>query len=302
MKLNTVEVKTIDRPEAARMLSAFAYDRQRQVNTHYVNYYATMMKSGEWLPGTEIAIAYAPDGNGQVRGSLVNGRHRLLAVIEADVPVDFAVKSFDCSGDTEVAKIYGTTDIGRSRNINDYIRALSIEHEFGFPPSYTNKLGVAVSFMQAGFRTPNRTEITPEERVRQMRRYSVAASAYEEILTDIGTRSCYVKMKIAGVMSVALVTLDEATRTYGDDKVANFWIGMGRDDGLRIGDPRKTANSHLFEVGISAAAKNRRASASYTARYLANCFNAWVENREIKYTRVPDANAPISITGTSFKG
>ncbi len=285
------------------MLAAFPYERQRRVNEKYVDYYARMMEQGEWLPGTEIGIAYAPNGDGHMHGHIVNGQHRLRAVIKADVDVVFTVKSFECDDDVEVARLYGMTDTGRARNIEDYLRALSMENEFGFAPSDNIKLASAVKLILGGFQRVSRTDVPPEQQIEAMRKYSVAASAYFETLADAPRDFTHRKMRTSAVMGVALVTLDEATSIFGDDKVERFWLGIAKNDGLRIGDPRKVAHDHLFEASYRGTSnKSSNASAPYVARYVANCFNAWVEGREIKFTRVSDASAPINIAGTSFKG
>jgi len=303
MKISTIEVKTIDKAEAARMLAAFEYERQRHVNEKYVDYYARMMSRGEWLPGTEIEVAYAPNGNGHKHGRLINGQHRLHAVIESQAAIDFVVKSYDCDSEEEVAKLYGMIDTGRARNINDYLRALNLDTVYGFTPTDNQKLGSAVKAILSGFQSGNKTMLTPEQILSAMHKYSTAASVYFEILADVGTRTGHNKMRTAPVFSVALVTLDEAASIYGDEKIEKFWLGVGKNDGLRIGDPRKVAHAHLFELMFRTNAdKQRKASPAYTSRYLANCFNAWVEGREFKYTRVTDTSAPINILGTQFKG
>lgn len=303
MKLVSVEPKTIDPVQAEEMLKNFPYDRQRNVNKQYVSHYAQMMTNGEWVDGTEIAIAYAPNGDGKLHGHLVNGRHRLLAVIEAGMPISFVVKDFKCESDEEVAKIYGATDTGRARNIGDYLRALSIENEFGFPSSDNVKLSSTVKLIMGSFQKPSKMGLTPGEILDGMRKYSVAASMYFDAIAGAPGTSANRKMKTSAVMGVALVSLDEATRIFGDDKILKFWEGIAINDGLRIGDPRKIAHEHIFETGYrNALSKGKVVSAAYTARYTANCFNAWVSNREIKHTRVVDVSGPIVILGTKFKG
>lgn len=77
MKLVNIVSVTITPDEAQTYLVMYPYERQRPINFSYVKYYAEMMKKREWLPGSPIAIAYAPNGNGKKSGHLINGRHRL---------------------------------------------------------------------------------------------------------------------------------------------------------------------------------------------------------------------------------
>ena len=199
MKLTEVSMKTIDPTQAAQMLIDYPYERQRTVNRHYVGYYAQMMTNGEWVEGTEIAIAYAPNGDGHLHGHLVNGQHRLMAVVEAGVPIDFTTKTFVCDDDEEIAKLYGMIDTGRSRNMGDYLRALSMENEFGFSPSDNLKLSSAVRVILGKFQKANKIAFTPGEQLEAMRKYSVAASAYLEILADAANTISHRKMRTSAV-------------------------------------------------------------------------------------------------------
>jgi hypothetical protein len=105
-------------------------------------------------------------------------------------------------------------------------------------------------------------------------------------------------------MAVGLVTFDESSAVYGDKKIEEFWLGLGKDDGLRIGDPRKAARVYLFEESSRPRLElGGSVKQAYTARYVANCFNAWIEGRNIRNSAVRgDALSPIFIRGSRFKG
>ncbi|PYJ11254.1 MAG: hypothetical protein DMF06_03320 [Verrucomicrobia bacterium] len=133
-----------------------------------------------------------------------------------------------------------------------------------------------------------------------MREYAIAASIYVELIAGASGRISNL-LRRAASMAVGIVTIDESISVFGDKKVEDFWTGIAKDDGLHLVDPRKVAHTHLIETSMRGG-KGKNASPYYSARYIANCFNAWVEGREIKFTRVNDAKAPILIAGTSFKG
>ncbi|PYJ11255.1 MAG: hypothetical protein DMF06_03325 [Verrucomicrobia bacterium] len=161
MKLTKMAAKAINPAAAEELLKLYPYERQRSVNQSYVESYASTMTKGEWLPGSEIAIAFSPNGDGQKHGHLVNGRHRLLAVIESGASIEFAIKEFDCADSNEVANLYGLTDTGRQRNINDHIRALALDEEFGLSLFDNSKLSAAVALINGDFRPHNKNFLLP---------------------------------------------------------------------------------------------------------------------------------------------
>lgn len=304
MKISRMYLRTVNADQAEEMIGDYQYDRQRNVSPQAVGYYAEMMEKGEWLPGSEIDIAFCKNGDGAQHGYLVNGRHRLLAVIKANAATTFAIKEYGCDDREEVDRLYGLLDTGRSRSIIDYVNAVAGEGEMGLNRNQIRNLGAAVAFTRGNFGYLNKYHLTPGERIELMQRYAAVAKDYFALLAG-ATNTIEIPMRRASSMSVALVTLEQARPIFGEDKVNDFWKGIALNDGLRVGDPRKVAFMHMIESkmrGGSATGNAKYTSAPFSARYIANCFNAWVENRPLTFTRVSDASAPISIAGTSFRG
>ncbi|KMV19641.1 hypothetical protein ACT17_06275 [Mycolicibacterium conceptionense] len=105
------KVETITPERAAELLEANTTNRPLSTGT--VQTFADAMRRGEWRV-THQGIAVGSDG------VLVDGQHRLAAVIEAGVPVDLTVFT-DVDPTT-----FGVLDIGKRRNAAD---ALAIEGE-----------------------------------------------------------------------------------------------------------------------------------------------------------------------------
>jgi hypothetical protein len=104
-------VQTISPAKAAEMLEANTTNRP--LSRPVVKAFAEAMRRGDWMV-THQGIAF--DGN----GALVDGQHRLAAVIEADVPVEMTVF-------TEVDEgTFDVLDTGKRRSAAD---VLAIEGE-----------------------------------------------------------------------------------------------------------------------------------------------------------------------------
>jgi hypothetical protein len=291
---------------ASKWLSDFEYEHQRNVAQNTVDFYAGMMESGEWVPGTNIKLATV---NGSGRKVLVDGRHRLCATVVSGTPQVYSVTEIKCDTDADVARVYYTTDRGRNRTYGDAWRTTLIADELGLTNSQVNTAGAGVRFIMADFKRQSANMISMDSMLEQVRFYADGIGRYFECIAGT-SQHMEPAMRRAAVVSVGIATLQYAINIYGFGKVEDFWIGLVRDDGLRAGDPRKVANIHLLSTGIMASSgrTQEQVSANYQARYIANCFNAWVEDREFKvartkgYSKVHDSNAPIKINGTPWKG
>lgn len=73
--------------------------------------------------------------------------------------------------------------------------------------------------------------------------------------------------------AAAMVTLK-----YQQEKATGFWSGMAADDGLRKGDPRKSALQYLLRHGIGSGG-NSLAWAGIAGVSL--CWNAWFRDETL---------------------
>lgn len=106
--MTTVERKVISPTEAKRLLGN-NYERQRKVLKKVVNKYANDMKKGNWNTDSGGMIIISESGK------LLDGQHRLMAVIQSGIPIPFWVQE----GTDEGA--YDMIDSGYARNAANVI-------------------------------------------------------------------------------------------------------------------------------------------------------------------------------------
>jgi hypothetical protein len=104
------EVVTITPEIATEWLEKNASNRPRRAST--VGYYAAQMLRGQWQI-THQGICFDAQGN------LVDGQHRLAAIMLAGVPVAMAVSWLD----RETAAMFLAVDCGLTRTVSDILRA-----------------------------------------------------------------------------------------------------------------------------------------------------------------------------------
>lgn len=96
----------------------------RPINKARVNFYAEQMEKGLWKMNGE-AICF------DQHGRLVNGQHRMLAIIEAGIPVEMLVcrnvdeesfKTYDSGMNRKAADIFALCDIINANNVSATVR------------------------------------------------------------------------------------------------------------------------------------------------------------------------------------
>lgn len=294
-------VRKITPDMASRWLEAMAYEHQRTVRKHHVEYLAEEMRRSNFRQFTPIQIC---SYNGQQL--LIDGQHRLNAVISSGIPQVFTVIETQSESADEIAWTYGNTDIGMKRTGGDLYSALELSQKFDLAKYDVGYLSAAVTFLWSGCtRTnaaarPHRSDV-----VECMERYSSHMRSYVSLITGCD-KSLQGVTRRAATVSIALLSLRYAkphAEKRGDPDVLDFWRGVVFDDGIPLGDPRKVANRHLLTSGMNGGASNSRlaatvVTAAYSARFLASCFNAYMSRRDLKQAKVFDALAPVNLYGT----
>lgn len=290
---------TMVTPEmASEWLTAYHYEHQRDLRQAHVRFLAEEMNRKSFKQDTVIEFCKVGDAK-----FLTDGRHRLSAVAWSKLSQRFIVVERTLADEDAVAVDYTRTDKGKRRTVADDYRTLSIEEELGVTATQANNLGSACVLILNDFRSTAQSKIHSDDRLRMMREYGDAMGDYLEVLAGSSADFRHRLMR-AATLGVALVTFRFSSSVYSKPKVEEFWKGVAFDDGLRATDPRKIANRHLLEVGMvgGAAMSPKVASVAYSSRYLASCFNAYIDDRSLNFTKVLDTAKPISIKGSPFSG
>lgn len=298
---------------AAAWLQQYDYEYQRKATKSKVAQYADQMQRGKWVPGTSLKLGLIGD-NGTAAKLLLDGRHRLLAIVASGVPQVFAVTELRCLTEQDVAFVYSTTDRGRPRNADDLYRTTHIADEIGVSQRVLRKAGAALQFMTVGFLRGGPMGNTPldyDALLAAFRTYGEAIGNYAEVVGMTTQAVMTEPLLRASTFAVAIATYHHAAEVYGLQRVDDFWEGVAIDDGLRRTDPRKVANVHIATSRIAynrGGREGRMTSPNYSARYIAACWNNWTDGRKYSESakgvsaKVFNSAAPIKINGTPWKG
>lgn len=289
-----VSMTTVDVEMALSFLEKYSYERQRPLNEHTVHIYRDAIKEGNFTKGSQMHIAYTPDG----KGYLINGQHRLWAIIEAQMPLQISLLESQVDSIEEIDRLYYREDANQRRTLTDSIRATSMSANTGLSAHFLKKLAAAVKVIELnGFRDTagSRGIISADKALKLIGPWMDVAHIYRELVEAM--RPCdRNRMTRAAIMAPALAILRDAG-TQGYD----FWMGVALDDGLKRGDPRKTLLDFIWKAESNKG--KSRLTVAFTARAVANAWNAYVEDRELTTIVIPQAQleAPIDLLKTKFR-
>lgn len=292
----SVNIQTITPLVAAELLSTAAYEHERTLRAQWVKYLAEEMKRGSFKQDTVIEIVKRGDTKKSV---LVDGYHRLNAVIQSNLSCRFVVIESEVKDADEIARMYYRIDRGLPRTTADQMRVLGIEKEFDLKPYQIRRLSAAVPWIDSGWKSSGLMH--PDDRERLVREYAEECGLY---FVSIAGRLTEMKSAFerAATLSVGLVTLKYSVERYGT-KVEEFWEGVAMDNELASTDARKWAFRHLLTTGMSGGepseGKETR-TPRYSSRYLAACFNAYVAGRGMKQKPKIHTYEPMVILGSPF--
>lgn len=272
---------------------------QRPARPALVRFYADEMRKGEFHSGTLIEFGAVKD-----KKYLIDGQHRLLAVVESGASQVFLVKSVRYRNENELADAYARIDQGLKRTPADQFRAWQLASLYQITPTWLNKFSAAVKLINGKFSQSMYGKIHPSELVSLMDDYASAMLHYTELYS--GPDVMEKPMQRSPVVAVALVTLKYSVKQHGSDKVDDFWFGVMRDDGLRSHDARKKAREFLLTFRMRGGTSKSYTTAAYASRMLAYMFNAFVKGDDVKYMPYKYINdnvsKPINISGYPLSG
>lgn len=277
--------RAITPEEAETLLRENNFSGQRRVREETVKRYAKAMADGRWTPGTQLAFC---ECEGQL--VLVNGQHRLSAVVAHGAPVEFQILVNKVSHWRQISEQYARHDYdAKKRSFGDVLRAAGMYVESGLPLRVLNNIPLASVILDRGFRDFKAAETeSAEARLDRVRAWTPTA----KILVD-STKTKIPRIEdrpwAAGSLAVMLATIK-----YCPERAVAFWRTSLEDDGLRNTDPRYHVVRYIDSNVVHCTADRES-----LARACANAWNAYYLGREMKCLR-PRAKHDIWVAGTPW--
>lgn len=253
-------VMTISPEIATRLLEQNTGNRN--ISDRVVQQYAREMKAGRWREtGNPINISK--------NGVLLNGQHRLWAIVESGVTLRFHVIYEDDS------EAFATFDTGRTRTTDVLVGMVAPDH-----PDKACASGAA--------RLVYLTLTTPDDKnfnKNTLPSRSGLVSYAEGLLTQpefwwATTTAKRVHSLRAGrtwYAAALYLIADRQSGEPGKDKVIEFHAGVASGANLEQSDPRLTLRNFMIKHGGPKGLTEQRQYMSAVIR----CFNAWVKGKRM---------------------
>ena len=271
-----VEVELISPKKAAGYMDG-TFERNRPIVKEVVDMYAKRMDDGDFLTATPIVFAQV----GDERLVLVDGQHRMWAVSKGTKSLRFTVQPYYLSSEDQLSELYGTLDVGRSRNLSDNIRAHGLPETMDLTQSDCTSLTSALNFVvhkRPAFNVKARQCGTFTDQIERARKWLAEGQWYFNLLKETPRPMKDVARRKA-IIASAMITM----RGY-PSKAKDFWKGVLTLENINNDDIRFKLHMKLIELDQKRTMNNPKAayhSSWHIASLIACCWNAYISNRQM---------------------
>jgi hypothetical protein len=207
-------------PALAASWLGLKYKGQRKLRSKMVNRHMSRMIGERWLEEGQITFAQTPDG----KFHLVDGQHRLEALIKAGRTCRFSIRVLRCENEKRVGELYASLDIDQTvRGPGDQVRALLGERLHGLDQRH---VAAILSIIKSGFLQETREyRLDSPDIVRLFDDCEAGFFALHAALNGAPNRSC---LRCATLGAVAVYTLQY---NADSENAKAFWRRIARHEG-----------------------------------------------------------------------
>ncbi|WP_432048178.1 hypothetical protein [Streptomyces asiaticus] len=235
--------------------------RNRPLSQAFVNQLAQQIKRGEWQL-THQGIAF------DEHGVLIDGQHRLAAIIKAGVPVKSAVTRGVASS------AFTVMDTGRKRSGRDAL-ALAGEENSVHLAAALRGLHMYLTAPESAW--SGQSSVISNDQL-------LAVLGEHPGMREAVKRGVVMNKGFRITVTAAAIGWYTTTGARPDIEQQPWLDGLVTGAGLRVGDPRLTLRNTLLSLAAGKAHRKRDDSREHLLYYLKS-WNAWVEGRDMKLLR-----------------
>ncbi len=238
LKTDAIEVT----PELAKeWIENNLYSRQRPLRKDHVRFIAEQMRKGQFAAGTQLYFAGLKN-----RLHLIDGQHRLNAIVMSEISIPFVVTINHVNTEGEVAWLYTAFDRQLTRSPSAAVWAVQPAGVEGWKKWQIDVFVGALNLVCQGF--TGRTKVGIPEILFGLDDWAPYAKEYLNLIEgadkDIGK-----KLRRKPSLAVGMSTLRFA-KGISPNAPDDFWCQVAEDDGLSANDPRKHLHKRLLTLDI----------------------------------------------------
>ena len=287
-------------PEKAQALLAFnTFDGQRPYRPAYAQFLASEMKQGRFKGRQRIEFAVV---NGKL--VLVDGQHRLSAVIISGVSQLVELVYFEDCTEEDLRRLQATTDAGIVRPLTSRVKALGLGKRLGRTDTQVLWAQNAMRILLAGFNGRLTGRISALDVEAGILEYADGLQLFVGAIAGC-PKEMASSIRRAATVAVALITCQDAPHRLGLERTVEFWQGVALGNCDKPGDPRNTLRVDLISMSLHIVDQARLAkhfSVEESVWRIVRCWDAWVKEESILRIQRPAVLPPVRIAYTRFDG
>jgi hypothetical protein len=140
------DIVNVTPQQAKEWLENNDFERQRPLREHHVLSLAEEMDAGNFIAHSAIVFARCGDKN-----YLIDGQHRLNAIVLSDKSVEMTILTKQASSMEQIERWYASIDQGLKRSTRDAIKAQNLHSEIGLSERHAGRMSAAVRLIASGF-------------------------------------------------------------------------------------------------------------------------------------------------------
>jgi hypothetical protein len=235
-------------------------DANRKISDKNVSDFVGMMRRGEFYCSPQGIVI-------DINGRLIDGQHRLWAVVETEGTYDFYVTE-NC--DPTVFKVL---DSGKKRTASDGISIAGYKD--------ANLLASAIRVVNSWTNAPNNSWTAGQSTITTEQALNLLADHPD--IEDHKTVAHQVRIKLSCSPAVALAAVYMIHHEGDEGSATDFFEGLVSGVGLQAGDPRLVLDDRFRRLQIAArTARQNVRDTREQAMYIVKAYNAFIAGRSIQ--------------------
>ena len=287
----------IDAQSGEDLLKFNTFEHQRPVRKQKVEIYAQQMSSGDWTPGADGGIILARTGNGD--WELMNGQHRILAVILTNICIPFQVSWYTFDSEADKYAFFASLDQGAKRSDADALMALGVRNVLtGVDKRLITTAASALKIIDLSFRSKgsNRTAATTNKHTNTTANVKRAIDAFADPIIAashglMGNRKMYQNTRNSYAFAIVLLSY-----TYAPEEAHEFWPEVIDPNVLTKGTPQYALHHYLLTNTPHSEGEDTYAFC------VANAWNAYAEGRSLEVLKKGSNQTIMRLACTPFDG
>ena len=285
----------VDCEKANELLTFNTFDKQRNLREQKRDHYAQQMKDGDWQPGADGGIQLARTGSGV--WELMNGQHRLHAVIASGVSVPFLITEYTFTSERDKYAFFASVDQGAKRTESDALLALGVQSTLvGVDKKTIRTATSSVKAIEMNFRPKGGNMHNANPHTNTTGGVKRVLDAFSDPIRATASALLGNKVLSRTVLNSSAFGIALLTFTYAPEEAQEFWPEVIDPNVLTKGTSQYALNQYLFTHTPSSEGIDTYPFC------VANAWNAFAEGRGIELLKKGSNQTNIRVACTPMDG